>query len=313
MGLREYLHLSKPIVVHTISLPMIKSCRASEKIRHVRRDHSHLLLDTVASVCVSWNCGDNLATNLKKNLTQRKVGPGETQRRRIRVLIYSVRTVLPLEFFVLWGEISLYCLRHFGLQLLLLAAKGTLMDTICFVSGRGFSVRQRFSTSVLQEFLKHAIPDYLVWGTDLFSLRLLNKKMTTANTTVAVQCEWIKIIPIFLSDRRILVISLCAMRWKRLKTAGVRGWWEKKQIVLLNVRWYRKTKFTPGQGSLQSQVGNVKAKVFQGEARNLATKVWAPSMISFLMGTYNWLSVTFFSSQSSKWKKLKKSSSSTDY
>ena len=35
-----------------------------------------------------------------------------------------------------------------------------------------------------QEFLKHAIPDYLVRGTDLFSLRLSNKKMTTANTTI---------------------------------------------------------------------------------------------------------------------------------
>ena len=44
-------------------------------------------------------------------------------------------------------------------------------------------------TSVPQDFLKHTIPDYLVRGTDLFSLRLSIKQMTTANTTMAVQCE----------------------------------------------------------------------------------------------------------------------------
>ena len=35
---------------------------------------------------------------------------------------------------------------------------------------------QRFSTGGPREVLKHAIPDYLVRGTDLFSLRLSNKK-----------------------------------------------------------------------------------------------------------------------------------------
>ena len=40
----------------------------------------------------------------------------------------------------------------------------------------------------LQEFLKHAKPDYLIRGTDLFSLRLSNKIMTTANT-IAILCE----------------------------------------------------------------------------------------------------------------------------
>ena len=56
-----------------------------------------------------------------------------------------------------------------------------------------------------------------VRGTDLFSLILSNKKMTTANTTIVILCEWIKIIPIlggqigkkfFLVCCRILVISL---------------------------------------------------------------------------------------------------------
>ena len=45
---------------------------------------------------------------------------------------------------------------------------------------------QQFSTGVPQEFLKHAVADYLVWGTDLLSLRLSNKKMTMANTTIAI-------------------------------------------------------------------------------------------------------------------------------
>ena len=44
-----------------------------------------------------------------------------------------------------------------------------------------------FQTGVPQEFLKHAIPDYLVRGTDLLSLRLSNKKMTTGNTATAIE------------------------------------------------------------------------------------------------------------------------------
>ena len=60
---------------------------------------------------------------------------------------------------------------------------------------------QQFSTSILQGFLKHAMPDYLVRGTDLFSLRLSNKRMITANTIITVWCEWIKITPIFLVNR----------------------------------------------------------------------------------------------------------------
>ena len=59
---------------------------------------------------------------------------------------------------------------------------------------------QQFSTSVNQEFFKNAIPDYVVRDTDLISFRLSNKKMTTANTITDIWCEWIKIIPMFLSD-----------------------------------------------------------------------------------------------------------------
>ena len=86
-------------------------------------------------------------------------------------------------------------------------------------------------------FKKHAISDYLVRGTDLLSLRLSNLKMTTANT-IAIQCEWIKIIPIFLSDwqktyflvwgRTLVIKSTCAMRWKGWKSLT---WGEKENPV----------------------------------------------------------------------------------
>ena len=61
---------------------------------------------------------------------------------------------------------------------------GTSQDTV--LSFQTFiAPSQRFSTSVPQACLKHATPDYLVRGTDLSSLRLWNKKITTANTTIA--------------------------------------------------------------------------------------------------------------------------------
>ena len=64
------------------------------------------------------------------------------------------------------------------------------------------ALEQRFPTGALQKSLKHAIPASLIKDNDLFSLRLSNKKMTTANTAIAMWCEGIKIIPIFLSDRQ---------------------------------------------------------------------------------------------------------------
>ena len=42
---------------------------------------------------------------------------------------------------------------------------------------------------MLRDFLEHTVPDYLVRGTDLLSLRLSNKKMSAANTMIAIQCE----------------------------------------------------------------------------------------------------------------------------
>ena len=84
---------------------------------------------------------------------------------------------------------------------------------------------QWFSTSVSREFLKHAIPDYLVRVSELFFLKLSKKKQkTTANATMEVWCEWVKMVPNFLSDgqkiyflvcHRILVISLC-LPWDKM-------------------------------------------------------------------------------------------------
>ena len=57
----------------------------------------------------------------------------------------------------------------------------------CMRVGKG--LKQRFSIAVPPEFFTHAVPDYLVRGIGLFSLRLPNIKITTANTTIAVWCE----------------------------------------------------------------------------------------------------------------------------
>ena len=78
---------------------------------------------------------------------------------------------------------------------------------ILFVCLFGFSffhyLVQRFSTGVPQAFLKHVIPDYLVKGTDLFSLRWSNKKkMTAANTIIVIWCEQVKLYLLFLSDHQ---------------------------------------------------------------------------------------------------------------
>ena len=58
-----------------------------------------------------------------------------------------------------------------------------------------FSTGALWHASVLQGFLKHVIPDYLVRSTDLVYGRLLNNnnnnnnKKTTGKTTVAIWCE----------------------------------------------------------------------------------------------------------------------------
>ena len=77
--------------------------------------------------------------------------------------------------------------------------------------------------------LKHAISDYLVRGTSLFSLRLSNKKRTTANTTIANSLNESKVYLFFVRSakniflvchRLLVVISLCVPweehSWKSL-------------------------------------------------------------------------------------------------
>ena len=86
---------------------------------------------------------------------------------------------------------------------------------------------------------------YLVRDMDLFSIILSNKRMTLANTTIAIQCEWIKIIPVFFVRsaknifwcHRILVSSLCgpwdekSLLWmKKLDPAHV--------LTLFKITWY---------------------------------------------------------------------------
>lgn len=82
--------------------------------------------------------------------------------------------------------------RHFRINKTILNCGG-LSTFMSAASNEG--VEQWLPTSVQQESLRHAMPDFLVRG--LFSLRLSNGKMTTANTAIATWCEWIKIILFF--------------------------------------------------------------------------------------------------------------------
>lgn len=89
-----------------------------------------------------------------------------------------------------------------------------------------------FRPMSLQGLLKHAVPIHLVRGTDLLPLALSNKKMTAANTAIAVPCGEPKLYLFIIRSAentmhfgvccRILVISLechgmehVANRWSR--------------------------------------------------------------------------------------------------
>ena len=136
---------------------------------------------------------------------------------------------------------------------------------ILFVCLFGFSffhyLVQRFSTGVPQAFLKHVIPDYLVKGTDLFSLRWSNKKKNDSSQHNNSYLVWTsQIIPIifvrssknriyFLVCHRILVISLVyhEMRkfencWFSLPANEETEKWMRVMILLLitysNQSWF---------------------------------------------------------------------------
>ena len=91
---------------------------------------------------------------------------------------------------------------------------------------------QRFPTGVLQEFLKHAIPDYLVRSTDLFSFRLSNNKNHSSqhnNSHLAWMnqnytysfCQMGQKIYIFVELLDFSNQFISAIRWKRLKIAAL--------------------------------------------------------------------------------------------
>ena len=77
-----------------------------------------------------------------------------------------------------------------------------------------YSIKAVIFNCCATEFLKHAVPVYLVRNTDLFSFRLSNLKMTTTNTTIAVHSERIKIIPIFV--RLAKIFFGCAAEFQEL-------------------------------------------------------------------------------------------------
>ena len=98
-------------------------------------------------------------------------------------------------------------------------------------------------TGLPQEFLKHAIPGYLVRGRP-FPLRLSNWKMTTTNTIIAIQYKWIKIIPNFCQiGKKIYFFDvpqnfsnyfLCSMRRKMFKIAALTNWAGRTRVQFLS-------------------------------------------------------------------------------
>ena len=104
------------------------------------------------------------------------------------------------DFKSLWSKLWICCLKGSKLFTALVFPQVVQPLYFSFLT-RGTKLGQRFSTPVQQEFLKHAIPAYLARGTDLSSLRLSNKKLTTANI-IAIRYEWIKTIPIFFCQIR---------------------------------------------------------------------------------------------------------------
>ena len=62
---------------------------------------------------------------------------------------------------------------------------------------------------MLQEFLKHAVTDYLVRALTSIPLDCQIKTVMTANATIVVWCESIKTPPTFLSDwQNIYIFSM---------------------------------------------------------------------------------------------------------
>ena len=119
-------------------------------------------------------------------------------------ICFSIEFIRYLPCVLAYGLRVIRCSRTFNE---VPKASNTYLKTITQINI--IALQQQYLTAGPQTFLKHAIPDYLVRGTDLFPLRLSNTKMTTANRTKAIQCEWIKIIPFCQIGKKILYSLVC--------------------------------------------------------------------------------------------------------
>ena len=88
------------------------------------------------------------------------------------------------------------------------------------------------STLTVEEFLVHAVPDYLVRGPDLFSLRLSNKKwqQPTRQQQPGMNESELHLLFFQIGKQWSIFFGslmnfsnwfICAMRWKRVKIAGL--------------------------------------------------------------------------------------------
>ena len=86
-------------------------------------------------------------------------------------------------------ELSIYLLSTFCVYFVILCKRKSDVSLQRQCSIVNNVLRQQFSNAVPQVLLKHAVPAYLVRGTDLFSVRLSNKKIITTNTKIAIWYE----------------------------------------------------------------------------------------------------------------------------
>ena len=137
-----------------------------------------------------------------------------------------------------------------------------------------FGLNVQFSTSVLQEFLKHARPDYLVKVTDFFSLTLLNKNNESSQHNS--HLGWMnQKLYLFLSDGQKYIFFgvpqsfsnsfTCAVRGQRLKITVLSSGGEVEPedgwIVRIGISWgwFREGSSSPIQRRLVFVEGDSKA------------------------------------------------------
>ena len=92
-----------------------------------------------------------------------------------------------------------------------------------------FNVGQQFSTSVLQEFLNHATPDYWVRCTDFLSLRSSKKRKKKKRKQTAQYPSSVNESKLYLfflsaknkSQQNLSNEFLCVVRWERVKMVDV--------------------------------------------------------------------------------------------